>query len=85
VKKFCSYVSESMFKLSKLLISDIADSADENMMRCIFYEDCKVCNEDDEDNEDNEDDEEDSEDMNCKESSWEEDEEEEYWVKIYKI
>jgi len=69
VKKFCSYVSESMFKLSKLLISDIADSADENMMRCIFYEDCKVCNEDDEDNEDNEDDEEDSEDMNCKESS----------------
>ena len=64
-----------MFKLSKLLTNDIADNADKDVMKCVFYEDCKVCDEDDEDNEDdedsedNEDDEEDSEDMNCKESS----------------
>ncbi len=58
-----------MFKLSKLLINDIVDSADENVMKCVFYEDCRVCDEDDEDNEDNKDDEEDSEDMNCKESN----------------
>jgi len=61
-----------MLKLSKLLTSDTADSADRNVMKCIFYEDCKVCSEDDEDNEDNEDnknDKEDSEDMNCRESS----------------
>jgi len=58
-----------VFKLSKLLISDTADSVDENVMRCVFYEDCKVCNEDDEDNKDNKDDKEDSEDMNCKESN----------------
>ncbi len=69
MKKSCSHVSESMSESSKLLISDTADSADENVMRCIFYEDCKVCDEDDEDDEDNEDDEEDSEDMNCEESS----------------
>jgi len=58
-----------VLKSSKLLISDTADSADENVMKCVFYEDCKVCDEDDEDNEDNKDDEEDSEDMNCEESS----------------
>ena len=58
-----------MLKLSKLLISDIADSADENIMKCIFYEDCKVCDEDDEDNKDNKDNKEDSEDINCEESS----------------
>jgi len=69
VKKFCSYVLELMLKLSKLLISDIADSADENIMKCIFYEDCKVCDEDDEDNKDNKDNKEDSEDINCEESS----------------
>ncbi len=63
MKKFCSYVLELMFKLSELLINDIADSADRNVMKCIFYKDCKVCNEDDEDNK------EDSEDMNCRESS----------------
>ncbi len=69
MKKFCSYILESVFKLSKLLTSDIADSADENVMKYVFCEDCKVCDEDNEDNEDNKDDEEDSEDMNCKESS----------------
>ncbi len=69
MKKFCSHVLESVFKLSKLLTSNTADSADENVMKCIFYEDCKVCSEDNEDNENNEDDEEDSEDMNCRESS----------------
>jgi len=58
-----------VFKLSKLLISDIADSADRNIMKCIFYEDCKVCNEDDEDSEDNKDDKEDSEDIDYKESN----------------
>jgi len=58
-----------VLKSSKLLISDTADSADKNVMKCVFYEDCKVCDEDDEDNEDNKDDEEDSEDMNCEESS----------------
>ncbi len=58
-----------MLKLSKLLISDIADSADENIIKCIFYEDCKVCDEDDEDNKDNKDNKEDSEDINCEESS----------------
>ena len=58
-----------MFKLSKLLTSNIADSADKNVMKCIFYEDCKVYNEDDEDSENNKDDEKDSEDMNCEESS----------------
>ncbi len=35
-------------------------------MKYVFYEDCRVY---DEDNKDNEDDEEDSEDMNCEESS----------------
>jgi len=69
MKKFYSHVLESVLKSSKLLVSDIADSADRDVMRCVFYEDCKVCNEDDENNEDNEDDEEDSEDMNCEESS----------------
>jgi len=58
-----------MFKLSKLLTSNTADSADRDVIRCVFYEDCRVCNEDDENNEDNKDDEEDSEDMNCEESS----------------
>ncbi len=58
-----------MLKLSKLLISNIADSADRDVMKCIFYKDCKVYNEDNENNEDNEDDEEDSEDINCEESS----------------
>jgi len=58
-----------VFKLSKLLTSDTADSADENVMKCIFYEDCKVCSEDNKDNKDNKDDEKDSEDMNCEESS----------------
>ncbi len=64
-----------MFKLSKLLTNDTADSADENIMRYVFYEDCRVYNEDDEDNEndedneDNKDNEENSEDMNCRESS----------------
>jgi len=69
MKKFCSHVSELIFKLNKLLTSNTADNADRNVMKCVFYEDCKVCSEDDEDNEDNEDDEEDSEDMNCEESS----------------
>jgi len=58
-----------MFKLNKLLINDTADSADRNVIKCVFYEDCKVCSKDDEDNEDNKDDEKDSEDMNCRESS----------------
>jgi len=64
-----------MFKSSKLLTSDTVDSADKNVIKCVFYKDCKVCNEDDEDseddedNEDNKDDEEDSEDINCEESS----------------
>jgi len=58
-----------MLKSSKLLTNDIVNSADEDVMKYIFYEDCKVCNEDDEDSEDNEDNEEDSEDMNCEESS----------------
>ncbi len=74
-----------MFKLNELLTSNIADSADRNIMKCIFYKDCKVYNEDDEDSEDNKDNEKDNEDINCKESSWEEDKEEEYWVKMYKI
>ena len=39
------------------------------MIKCIFYEDCRVCSEDDEDCEDNKDDEENSEDINCEESS----------------
>ncbi len=69
MKKFCSYVSELMLKLSELLTNDIADSADRDVMKCIFYEDCEVCSEDDEDSEDNKDDKEDSEDMNCEESS----------------
>ncbi len=59
-------------KSSKLLTSDTVDSADRDVMRCVFYEDCKVCSEDDEDDEDNkgsEDNEEDSEDVNCEESS----------------
>jgi len=38
-------------------------------MKCVFYKDCKIYNEDDEDNEDNKDDEEDSEDINCEESN----------------
>ncbi len=38
-------------------------------MKCVFYKDCKIYNEDDEDNEDNNDDEEDSEDINCEESN----------------
>jgi len=58
-----------MFKLSKLLINDTADSADRDVIKCIFYKDCEVCNEDDEDSENNEDDKEDSENMNCEESS----------------
>jgi len=58
-----------VFKSSKLLISDIADSIDENIIKYIFCEDYKVCNEDDEDSEDNEDNEENSEDTDCKESS----------------
>jgi len=58
-----------VLKLSKLLINDTADSADKNVMKYIFCEDCKVCSEDDENNENNKDDEEDSEDMNCEESS----------------
>ncbi len=58
-----------MLKSNKLLISDTTDSADKNVIKCIFYEDCEVCNEDDEDSEDNKDDEEDSEDTDCKESN----------------
>ncbi len=58
-----------MFKLSELLISNIVDSADRNVMKCIFYEDYKVCNEDNKDSEDNEDNEEDSKDTDCRESS----------------
>ncbi len=58
-----------MFKLSKLLINNIADSADKNMIKYIFYEDCRVCDEDDEDSKDNKDDEEDSKDIDCEESS----------------
>jgi len=58
-----------MLKLSELLISDIADSVDEDIIKCIFYEDYEVCNEDNEDSEDNKDNEEDSEDINCEESS----------------
>jgi len=58
-----------MLKLSKLLISDTVDSADKDMIKCVFYEDCKVCDENDEDSEDNKNNEKDSEDMNCKESS----------------
>ncbi len=58
-----------MSELNKLLTSDIADSADENVIKCIFYEDCRICDEDNEDDEDNKDDEKDSEDMNCEESS----------------
>jgi len=58
-----------VLKLSKLLISNIADSVDRNIIKYVFYEDCKVCSEDDKNNEDNEDDEEDSKDMNCKESN----------------
>jgi len=69
VKKFCSHVLKSVLKLSKLLTNDIADSADRNVMRCVFYEDCKVYDEDNEDSKDNKDDEEDSKDMNCRESN----------------
>jgi len=72
VKKFCSYILESVLKSSKLLTNDIADSADRDVMRCVFCEDCKVCDENDKDNEDNEDNkdnEEDSEDTDCEESS----------------
>ncbi len=69
MKKFCSYVLESVLKSNKLLISDTADNVDKNVIKCIFYEDCEVCSEDNEDNEDNKDDKEDSEDMNCEESS----------------
>ncbi len=58
-----------MFKLNKLLTNDTVDSADKNVMKCVFYEDCKVCNEDDEDSKDNKDDEENSEDTDCEESS----------------
>ncbi len=58
-----------MLKLSELLTSNTVDSANKDVMKCIFYEDCKVCNEDDEDNENNKDDEEDSEDTDCRESS----------------
>ncbi len=58
-----------MLKLSELLTSNTVDSANKDVMKCIFYEDCKVCNEDDEDNEDNKDNEEDSEDTDCRESS----------------
>jgi len=38
-------------------------------MKYVFYEDCRVYNEDNKDNKDNKDDEEDSKDMNCEESS----------------
>jgi len=56
--------------LSKLLINNIADSADKNVIKYVFYKDCEVCSEDDEDDKDNENDnEEDSEDINCEESS----------------
>ncbi len=58
-----------MLKSSKLLINDIVDSADESVIKYIFYEDCRVCSEDDEDSKDNKDDEEDSEDINCEESN----------------
>jgi len=58
-----------MLKSSKLLISDTVDSADKDVMKYVFYEDCKVCSEDDENNKDNKDNEEDSEDINCRESS----------------
>ncbi len=58
-----------MLKLSKLLTNDTVDSIDEDVMKCVFYEDCKVCSEDNEDSENNKDDEEDSEDINCEESS----------------
>ncbi len=58
-----------MLKLNKLLINDTVDSADKDIMKYVFYEDCKVCDEDNEDNKDNKNDEENSENMNCKESS----------------
>jgi len=58
-----------VFKLSELLTSNIVDSVDRNIMKCIFYEDCKVYNKDDENSEDNKDNEEDSEDTDCEESS----------------
>jgi len=58
-----------VFKLNKLLINNTADSADKDLIKYIFYEDCKVCSEDDKNNENNEDDEEDSKDINCEESS----------------
>ncbi len=38
-------------------------------MRCIFYEDCEVYDEDNEDSKDNKDNEENSENINCRESS----------------
>jgi len=58
-----------VLKSNKLLINDTVDSADEDVIKCVFYEDYKVCDEDNEDSENNKDDEEDSEDMNCEESS----------------
>jgi len=69
VKKFCSHVSESVLKSSELLTSDTAGSADRDVIKCVFCEDCKVYDEDDEDNEDNKDNEKDSEDTDCRESS----------------
>jgi len=58
-----------VLKLNKLLTNDTVNSADRDVIKCIFYEDCKVCNENNEDNKDNKDDEEDSEDIDCEESS----------------
>ncbi len=58
-----------MFKLNKLLTNNTVDNVDKNVTKYVFYEDCKVCNEDDEDSEDNKNNEKDSEDINCRESS----------------
>ncbi len=58
-----------MLKLNKLLTNDTADSADKNVIKCVFYEDCEVCDEDNKDNKDNKDNEENSKDVNCRESS----------------
>ena len=58
-----------MFKLSKLQTNDTVNSVDRNVMKYVFYKDCKVCDEDNENNKDNKDNEENSEDINCEESS----------------
>jgi len=69
MKKFCSYVLESVLKSNKLLTNDTVDNADRDVMKYVFYEDCKVCSEDNKDNENNKDNKEDSENTDCRESS----------------